>query len=132
MEYKKDEKLEEKKQNDDDDDDFDQEACEHEMEILDEMYPDINFTICIPINTFGDIVTQSKKILVINRYNCYCYSENPRVLDHFVVTGTENNPITYKKIIDVLAKKFNPACAHRFLEQIDEISEDIFEIFCGS
>ena len=103
-----------------------------EFEIINKMFPNAKFNISIDISNFHDILTSSKEIIIKHSFNCYCYDNNAKTTQFYIIKG---DIITNKYIIDELIKQnFELNCNHIFLEGfIKSInSECQFEIILGS
>lgn len=104
---------------------------------LDEIFPssDIHFHICMNYEDLDKKVSDLKEIILVQKYNCYCYDNYPRQPEYFRIT--DNKPITIRKVIEVLRdNNFDPKCNHRFLECIDKKNNNPlsieYELFLGS
>ena len=114
------------------DSEYDTDYYDKEHEIINKMFPDAKFSICIDSHEMNELLTDKKRIVIKQTYNCYCYSEYPRNTEYFYINGDR---LTYKYVIDELIKQgLNPNCNHRFLEIIhpSKNSEVQYEIFFGS
>lgn len=94
--------------------------------------PDKKFTISIPESEYNQVISKSKSIVIVKEYKCSCYFKNPRAPDHFVLMKSATNPLTNKRVIDMLtAKNFNPNCSHKNVKGFQEASKDVFHIICS-
>lgn len=106
---------------------------EEEYKIINEMFPDLDFTISMSIKELNKVVTQKNKIQVVQRYNCYCYSDRkPKKKSKVFIIEGEN--ITHKYILEQLINQgFKIKCNHRYYEGLSQHNNDYtFIIDLGS
>ena len=100
------------------------------MKIIDELFPNARFDICIDFNDLHKVVTTKKKVTLIQTFDCYCYETCPRSIKTFIIKS--NKPMTIRYIINELIKQdFELDCNHRFLESL-EVNDNIIEYGTGS
>ena len=105
--------------------------------IIDELFPNIDFEMCIDFNKLNQVITTKKEIKLVQTFNCYCYQElagkqkaNPQPDKEFIIKS--NKPMTTRYIINELIKlNFKLDCNHRFLESL-EVEGDKLNYFTGS
>ena len=103
---------------------------EFKMKIIDELFPNARFDICIDFNDLHKVVTTKKKVTLIQTFDCYCYETCPRSIKTFIIKS--NKPMTIRYIINELIKQdFELDCNHRFLESL-EVNDNIIEYGTGS
>jgi len=125
-----------------DEDGYDSEKYEKEMEIINNMFPDAKFSICIDLEDMEEVLSKEKEIVLKNTYCCFCYKSdfNPlsmnttglskRPNDYFVIKGDN---LTYKYVIqELISQGFDPRCDHSFLEGFQQTSDVQFDICLGS
>lgn len=103
---------------------------EFKMKIIDELFPNARFDICIDFNDLHKVVTTKKKVTLIQTFDCYCYESCPRSIKTFIIKS--NKPMTIRYIINELIKQdFELDCNHRCLESL-EVNDNIIEYGTGS
>ena len=110
------------------------EDYERENQLLDDMFPDANFTIAIEYDEIDNVISTEPYIILKNTYNCYCYDNKPRNTDYYYIHGN-GNPITWKTLFNDLIKQgFKLECNHCFVEGIYKTngSECQYEFMIGS
>lgn len=113
--------------NTDDTDDFGFEETE-------KRFPKAKFFICIPFSSLDDVLSDSDSIVIVIEHKCYCYSENPKKDDRIVVRNKSGYGITYGDAIQALVDRRYKPCAHPFLEDFYENSQNsnVFRAIFGS
>ena len=102
---------------------------EKEFELIQEMFPDANFTVSIPIEELDDVVSTEQTIVMKLNYNCHCYSECPKVCDWFNIRCNTDGKITNRTILNELIKQnLKLECDHQFIEGFDKTTDVQFEI----
>ena len=92
-------------------------------------FPNINFSIIRVIDL--DKVITDNKVAIKCVFNCYCYSDNPRISEYFICKKEKN--ITNRDLINCLIdNKFDTQCNHYFLEQFKIRSSGQVEPYFGS
>jgi hypothetical protein len=87
---------------------------ESDMNYLQNEFKNAQFEVCIDPCELDDIVSELPQIVLKNQYNCYCYTDQRRPDDYFVM---RSNNLTYRYIIQQLIdRNFAPNCNHKFLE----------------
>ena len=106
-----------------------EEEYEKEFKELDEMFPNANFTVSIPIEDIDDIVSTENVIMVKCSYNCHCYSACPKVPNWFNIRCPTDGKITNRTILNELVKQnLNLECNHQFIEGFDQLTDIQFDI----
>ena len=102
---------------------------EQEFQLLEEMFPDAQFTVSVPIEEIDDVVSTEPIIIMKLNYNCHCYCESPKVSDWFTICCNSDGTITNKTILTELMKQnMKLECDHRYIEGFDKITDVQFEI----
>jgi len=118
------------------DSDSDEEEYMKEIEIINEMFPDIRFVIAIRLAEMDEIISEKDTIVIKSDYRCYCYRYAHRNTDFFIINRPKNGKITYKHIFTELMNQELDLldCDHRFIEGIVQTpnSECQFEFWLGS
>ena len=105
---------------------------ETEIEEIDKQFPDAQFSISLPLAELDNIVINSNKVAIKCDFKCYCYSESPRISEHFICNKSKKG-ITNRDIVNCLIEnKFDPGCDHRFLEQFDVDTDSQISVWFGS
>jgi hypothetical protein len=87
---------------------------ERECEIINNMFPNASFSICIDLRIIDEVVTDEEQIIVKSTYDCYCYDDYPRNTDYFYISGSK---ITNKYILEELIRQnLELDCNHQFVE----------------
>ena len=105
----------------------------NEYDIINEQYPNINFSIALSLKELDKILTPDKAIILKCEFSCYCYSIYPRETEYIYITTENINGITNRDIINKLEIiNFNTGCNHAFLEGFifDSYDENGNKIFC--
>ena len=104
---------------------------EFQQKIIDELFPNVKFSICIDFNDLNKVVTTKKKATLIQTFDCYCYDTSPVPTKTFIIKS--NKPMTRRYIINELIKQdFTLDCNHCFLESLEVNSKGIIEWYGGS
>tara|TARA_B110000495_G_C22796776_1_gene465493 strand:- start:283 stop:699 length:417 start_codon:yes stop_codon:yes gene_type:complete len=106
-----------------------------EIEIIDQLFPNAEFTIAINIEELDDILSDKSSIVIKNTYTCRCYDNCKKEPDYFHITRKIGEQMTQKYIILELIKQgLKRECDHHFLEGFDKTttSECQFELSFGS
>ena len=104
---------------------------EFQQKIIDELFPNVKFSMCIDFNDLNKVVTTKKKATLIQTFDCYCYDTSPRPTKTFIIKS--NKPMTRRYIINELIKQdFTLDCNHCFLESLEVNSKGIIEYGTGS
>ena len=117
------------------DKDYDEEKdfriFEFKQKIIEELFPNAKFQICIDFDKLNDIITKKKKIKLVQNFNCYCYEKcYSKPVKTFIITS--KTPMTYRYVINELIKQdFSLECNHIFLESL-VVNGDKLEYFTGS
>jgi len=109
-----------------------EEEMEYEIEQIDLMFPNAQFTVAISIKELDDIITDKNYIIIKQAYNCYCYSDCKRNTEYFYIQGKN---ITNKYVIERLIEcGLDLDCNHMFVEGFCQTigSDCQFEICVGS
>ena len=117
------------------DSDSDEEEYMKEIEIINEMFPDICFSVAIRLAEMDQIVSEKDTIVIKSDYRCYCYRDYPRNTDFFIINRPKNGKITYKHIFtELMNQELDLDCDHCFIEGIEQTpnSECQFEFALGS
>jgi hypothetical protein len=108
---------------------YDEDEYEKESELIDQMFPNANFTIAIDLHELDDLVTEDQEISIKHTYNCYCYGDRPRETEYYEIKG---NQLTNKFILLELIKQgLNLDCNHCFVEGFYK-NGNTYEIVAGS
>ena len=103
---------------------------DYQFRLMDELFPNAEFEVCIDINKLDDIITTKKEVKLIQTFTCYCYNNSSREDKVFVIKS--NEPMTTRYVINELIKQnFKLECNHHFLESLDAI-DNIVEYSVGS
>ena len=123
--------------NEDDTDNEDATANENKYElenkIMEELFPNAEFDVCLPINELSEIITNEPEVKLIQTFDCYCYSNLKLPNKTFIIKS--DKPMTKRYVINELIKQnFRLECNHRFLESLDISNEsnNTIEYFSGS
>ena len=119
----------------DSDSEFDEEEYMKEIEIINEMFPDIRFDIAIRLAEMDEIISEKDTIVIKSDYRCYCYRYAHRNTDFFIINRPKNGKITYKHIFtELMNQELDLDCDHCFIEGIEQTpnSECQFEFALGS
>ena len=112
--------------------DFDEIEYQRECEIINAMFPNVNFYVSINLEEMDEIVSKEDVIIIKCTFHCYCYQDTPRVNDYILVRNIGTG-ITIKDMINSLSENnFDPKCNHRFLEGFDKINYITYEANFGS
>jgi len=102
-----------------------------EQTLIDELFPNALFDICIDYKDLHTVITTKKKVKLIQTFDCYCYSDSIHMKNIFVIKSTK--PMTRRYIINELIKQdFKLECNHHFLESIDVNNDGIIEWYAGN
>jgi hypothetical protein len=92
----------------------------------------MDFEICIDDDALDEVLAETNRIVLKIKFNCYCYDNNPRNTEYYIL-NSNNNIITVRDAINCLIEnKFKCGCNHVFLEGFDMITPIEFEAFFGS
>jgi SMC interacting uncharacterized protein involved in chromosome segregation len=106
---------------------------EAEMEALDRMFPDANFSICIGLSDLDDVISHDNVIVIRITHKCYCYMNNPRKDDLIYVYNKTGNGITNKDVVDAMIEDgYDPDCSHVFYEGLRQVRAGVFKAHFGS
>lgn len=113
------------------DDEKTDEQYDQENQLIDEMFPNAQFTIAVDFKKLEHKITDKKFIIVKSVYDCYCYNFCNKPPDYFYIHG-EN--MTYRYVLEQLIKQgLSLDCNHQFVETICQIGDsNVFEIWTGS
>jgi hypothetical protein len=90
-----------------------------EFQIIDEMFPNIDFTISINLDMMNDVISDEKCIVIKNTFKCYCYSLVDKKNEFFIINAPINGKITYKHLFtELMNQNCALLCDHRFIEGI--------------
>jgi hypothetical protein len=106
---------------------------ELENKIMEELFPNADFDVCLPINELSEIITNEPEVKLIQTFDCYCYSNSEMSDKTFIIKS--DKPMTKRYVINELIKQnFRLECNHRFLELLDISNEsnNTIEYFLGS
>ena len=110
-----------------------EEQLEREFRIIDEMFPNAQFTPSIDLEDLDNIVTDKKEITIQQTFTCYCYDNMDKPPKYFTIKCGENESITNKFIMTELMKqKMKIECNHRFVEGFYKHKDNIYEMWTGS
>jgi hypothetical protein len=111
---------------------YDEEEDEREIKLIEEMFPDAKFTICIDSKELDDVISNKDTIVIMEKHTCYCYDDNPRNNDYIIVKN-KGNGITNKDMINAMIENnYDPKCNHRFLEMFSKVNDVTYEVWFGS
>jgi hypothetical protein len=99
--------------------------------IYDDIYD--GFTVAIDNNELDDIVANVNRIIIKISFSCYCYDNDKRITEFYIVENKEANYITNRNVIDCLILnnvKLN--CNHQFIEGFLKQNDLQYEILLGS
>lgn len=99
--------------------------------ILEEMFPNAQFSIAIELEELEELLTEKKHIFITHSRNCHCYDQcgHPPTA-YYEIKGEQ---LTYKYVLqELIRQNLCPECDHRFLEGFDQTTEIQFSIFFGS
>lgn len=109
-----------------------------EINIINEMFPDALFDVCIDLNIMNNVLSENSIIMIKSDYTCFCYREFPRNTDFFIITRPKNGKITYRHVFTELINQglnlINQGCNHIYIEGITQSknSNCQFEFCLGS
>lgn len=114
-----------------DDSSFNSEEYEEEMRIIDEMFPNCLFSICIDLDEMDEVISNEPQIIIQhNPCRGYCDMSGNR---EYIYVKNNGNGITNKDIIKAMIEaEFDPKCNHIFLEGFDQINAITFSPMFGS
>ena len=106
-----------------------EQEMEEEIELINNMFPDSNFSVAIDIDELDDLITDKQFIIVKNTYNCYCYDNCKKNATYYYIRGTS---MTNRYVIEQLIKQgLDLECNHVFLEGFDKCPDsDCQYIIC--
>ena len=111
---------------------YTEEQYEEMFEEIDKLFPDANFSIDVDfLSVLDEEFTDKKHIFISNSRHCYCWDgiDAPKQ-EFFEIKG---DSITYRYVLNELIRlDFNPDCNHRFLENIDKVSDIQYSLSMGS
>ena len=105
---------------------------ELQFKIMDELFPNAKFDICIPMNELYKVFSVKKDVplTLTQTFECGCYVNSPRPTKNYIIKY--NNHMTRRYIINELIKQdFTLECDHCYLEAL-EVCGNILEYFTGS
>lgn len=110
---------------------FDSKEYEEEMRIIDEMFPNCLFSICIDLDEMDDVISEEPQIIIQhNPCRGYCEMSGNR---EYIYVKNNGNGITNKDIIEAMIEaEFDPKCNHFFLEGFHQINAITFSPMFGS
>lgn len=113
-----------------------EEEMEREIALIDEMFPDAQFSIAIDLEEMDDVLTELSSIVVKNTYTCYCYDGHIIPTDYFHISTTTSRPkMTVKYVLEqLISQGLSLECNHCFVEGfvLTNASACQFEIATGS
>ena len=68
-----------------------EQEMEEEIELINNMFPDSNFSVAIDIDELDDLITNKQFIIFKNKYNCYCYDNCKKKRNILLYTRNINN-----------------------------------------
>jgi len=112
---------------------------EEQEAIYNDFFKTDYFRVEIDLNEIDNILTEEKKIVIKQKFSCYCYNDTP-IYNHSKFYYIEGDNMTYKYVIQELIKQDfkkpidNILCNHFWLEDISntEGSNIQFELGFGS
>ena len=108
------------------------EQYEREQNLINEEFPNAQFTISIPYNELEEIVSLKSTIYILDRRYCYCNQHNPLPTQTFTITSNRS-PITKKIVLKQLIRQnLDITCNHHFLEGFHKLNDNTFELMTGS
>ena len=103
---------------------------EEEQRQLNEIFGDTDFTISIALDELDELLTERNRVIIKSNYKCYCYDNEPRNTDFFIICGDK---ITIKYVLLELKKQgLHLDCNHNFIEFFQKDNECQFTIGTGS
>ena len=60
-----------------------------DQNLLKELFPDVGFEVSVPLENLDDIVSQYDHIIIKNVFNCYCYTDRPKMTDYIDIKKKE-------------------------------------------
>ena len=104
---------------------------ESEIEEIHKQFPNSKFSISLPLIDIDNVVISTGQVAIKCGFNCYCYSEAPRISEFYICKKEKN--ITNRDLINCLIdNNFDTGCDHSFLEQFEISSSGEVEPFFGS
>ena len=115
-----------------------EQEAEEEIELINSIFPDPPFCICIPSCELDDIVSTEKLIIIKNTFGCYCCQN--KINNHYIEVKKNPNSegITNRDMIHAMINYYNTVqkdfnwCNHCFLEFFTQISTIEFNAAFGS
>ena len=109
------------------------EELQREFRIIDDMFPEADFTPSVRLENLDDVVTDEKEIIIKQDFTCYCHDNMNKRSKYFTIKCGEHESITNKFIMTELMKqKMKIDCDHRFVEGFYKHKDNIYEIWTGS
>ena len=104
---------------------------EAEIEEICKQFPNSKFSISLPLVDIDNVVINTGPVAIKCDFNCYCYSEAPRISEFYICKKEKN--ITNRDLINCLIdNKFDTKCNHHFLEGFEITSSGQVEPYFGS
>lgn len=105
------------------------EDYEKEFELIDALFPEAKFTICLKSSQMDEVISLEKQIVIEESLYCYCNG----MLKKSNLYIIKNMEMTNKNVINELIRQgMNRDCNHRFLESIYKKTECHFDLHFGS
>ena len=106
---------------------------ENEKNMINQEFPNTQFTISIPYNELDNVVSMDSTIYILDSRYCYCNEHNP--LDTRIFKITSNRPITNRIVLkELIRQRLSIDCNHHFVEGFHKLNNNprMFEILTGS
>ena len=109
------------------------EQIDFEINQINTLYPNIHFSISIPLNEFDDIIGEDKMHI---QYEClifepHNYSNYMEVIDH--MEFKKEGPITKRDVFNHMRDiDYRPRDNHIFIEEFQKIKDNHYSFILGS
>lgn len=113
--------------------DWNYEQYEKLQKLIDNEFPNANFTISIGYDKLDDLLSYERTIYILDSRKCYCYKNNSYNTKIYKITS--DKLITYRLALNELIKQgLTLDCNHCYFEGFHKLKENsnTFEIMTGS
>jgi hypothetical protein len=103
---------------------------EEEQRQINEIFGDTEFTISIALDELDELLTERNRVIIKSDYKCYCYDNEPRNTDYFIICG---DSITIKYVfLELKRQGLHLECNHHFIEGFQKDSDVQYSFHLGS
>lgn len=111
--------------------DFNEQEYLEEQRIIEEMFPNADFSICLELGEFEEVMSNEEQIVIQLKPCKIVCGETGNT--KYVYVNNNGNGIRVKDMINAMIEQdCSPSCNHHFLEGFDKINEITFEPYFGS